>query len=145
MDSKAKFCIENLTYVHIQVRISKNNQHYLLKSWHKKLDMQKNTFHPENIPKIDLEKCENERWTQLTRGFASLLTFDWIIDHNFQNTTRNFTFFIPLDSYRKIEEPKVDKKIYFLAKRNSFKKKERWTHLTRGLRVAFDFWLNNWL
>ena len=32
-------------------------------------------------------------------------------------------FFIPLDSYRKIEEPNMDKKIYFIAKRYSFKKK----------------------
>ena len=113
----------NLTYVHIQVHISKNTQHYLLKFWHKKLDMQTNTFHSENIPKIDLEKCENERWTQLTRGFASLLTFDWIIDHNLQNTDQNFTFFIPLDLYRKIEEPNMDKKNYFLAKRYNFKEK----------------------
>ena len=103
------------------MHISKNTQRYLLNIWHKKLDMQTNTFHSENIPKISLEKCENERWTQLTRGFASLLTFDWIIDHNFQNTAQNFTFFIPLDSYRKIDEPSVDEKIYFVSKWYSFK------------------------
>ena len=124
MDSKAKFCWNsNLTYVHIQVRISKNTQRYFLKFWHKKLDMQKNTFHSENIPTIDLKKCENERWKHLTRGFVSLLTFDWIIDHNFQNTTQNFMFFIPLDLYQKIEEPNADEKIYFLTKRYSFKEK----------------------
>ena len=32
-------------------------------------------------------------------------------------------FFIPLDSYQKIEEPSMDEKIYFITKRYSFKKK----------------------
>ena len=85
--------------------------------------MQTNIFCSENIPKIDLEKCENERWKHLTRGFASLLTFDWIIDHNFQNTGQNFTFFIPLDSYQKIEEHYMDENFYLFTKRYSFKVK----------------------
>ena len=61
--------------------------------------------------------------TAHSRIRESFLTFDWIIDHNFQNTARNFTFFIPLDSYRKIKESNVDEKIYFLNKRYSFKEK----------------------
>ena len=90
------------------------------------------------IPLDSYRKIEEPSWTKkfislpkdtvLRKTFAqkylqSLLTFNWIIDHNFQNNAHNFTFFIPMDSYRKIEEPYVDKKIYILAKWYSFYEK----------------------
>ena len=66
---------------------------------------------------------EKERWLA---DCVSVLTFHWIFDHIFRNSAHKCTIFIPLDSYRKIDHPNADKKIYFVAKRYSFKEKERW-------------------